>query len=163
METMILYLQKKCNTWYRLAAIKKKQKKIISWFFLKIFIRIVHRFYSTFVSFIYGAYLPYQARIGNNIFFGHSLFGIFISQGAKIGDDCIILHQVTIGSNQPKSIDAPIIGKSVYIGCGCNIIGKTKIGDFSKIGAGTTIVDSNIVASSTVVGQKYRIFRGSSK
>lgn len=157
MERIIIYLQNKCNRWFRLSNILKKRNAIIRWTFLKILIRVVYPFYSFFVSIIFGAYFPYQARIGKNIFWAHSLYGIFISQNSKIGDNCIILHHVTIGSNPPKDTKGPIIKDNVFIGCNSNIIGKSIIGRNSMIGAGTTIVNSLIPNNATVVGEKCKV------
>ena len=44
----------------------------------------------------------------------HGLSGIYISKGAKIGNNCVIFHQVTIGSNtleDSKNAGAPVIRK----------------------------------------------------
>ncbi len=74
--------------------------------------------------------------------FPHSLFGIFISNNAKIGKNCVIFHQVTIGSNtlnNSKNFGSPTIGDNVYIGAGAKIIGNVKIGNNCRIGANTTV------------------------
>ena len=80
----------------------------------------------------YNCYIPLKAEIGENIIFPHGLNGIFISNGAIIGKNCVIFHQVTIGSNtleDSKNFGAPVIGDNCYIGCGAKIIGKVKIGN----------------------------------
>lgn len=46
----------------------------------------------------YGAGIPILSTI-NSFRTPHGFYGIFISQDAKIGENCIIYHQVTIGSN----------------------------------------------------------------
>lgn len=74
-----------------------------------------------------------------------------------IGDNCTILQHTTIGSNQPISEDAPIIGDNVFIGVGCHVIGKCNIGNNTVIGAGVTIANKDIPENSVVVGQKFRI------
>ena len=48
------------------------------------------------------SFIPISAQIGDNIVFPHGLAGIFISQKAIIGDNCVIFHQVTIGSDNLK-------------------------------------------------------------
>ena len=42
-------------------------------------------------------FLPYRVEIGDNITFPHGLNGVFISNGARIGNNCTIFQQVTIG------------------------------------------------------------------
>lgn len=105
------------------------------------------------------SFIPISAQIGDNIVFPHGLAGIFISQKALIGDNCVIFHQVTIGSNNLKDSNgygAPIIGNNVYIGAGAKIIGNVKIGDNVRIGANAVIVN-DIPANATVVLDNPRI------
>lgn len=105
------------------------------------------------------AFLPLSANIGENTYFPHGISGIFISQGAVIGDNCTIFHQVTIGSNNLKDsakYGAPVIGNNVYIGAGAKIIGCIKVGDNVRIGANATIV-FDVPDNSTVVAEKARV------
>jgi len=84
--------------------------------------------------------------------FPHGLNGIFISRDAVIGKDCVIFHQVTIGSNNlidSKRKGAPVIGDAVYIGAGAKIIGKVCIGNNVRIGANCVVF--NDVPDNTVV------------
>jgi serine O-acetyltransferase len=119
--------------------------------------RIFYKYYSSLLSIFFGAYIPYTSKLGLNIKFNHSFHGVFISENAVIGDGCTILQHVTIGSNQPLSGMAPIIGNNVFIGVGCNIIGAVNIGDNCIVGAGVTIANGIIPNGSIVVGAKYRI------
>lgn len=107
----------------------------------------------------YNSYIPLKSRLGENIFFPHGLCGIFISQGAKIGDNCTIFQQVTIGSNtlsDSKGCGSPIIGRNVYIGAGAKIIGNVKIGDNVRIGANAVVVE-DVPDNATVVMQSQRV------
>lgn len=57
--------------------------------------------------------IPVSENI-NKFIAPHGLSGIYISKGAKIGENCVIFHQVTIGSNtlkDSKGVGAPIIRK----------------------------------------------------
>ena len=97
--------------------------------------------------------------ISDNIVFPHGIYGIFISQGAQIGDNCTIFHQVTIGSNtlpDSKYFGSPKIGKNVYIGAGAKIIGNVTIGDNVRIGA-NAVVTKDIPDNATVVQASPRI------
>ena len=107
------------------------------------------------------SYIPDTLRIGKNVCFPHGIMGVFISQGALIGDNVTIFHQVTIGSNtlkDSKNFGAPIIGNNVYIGAGAKIIGKVIVGDNVRIGA-NAVVTTDIPANATVVSEKPRIIK----
>ena len=107
----------------------------------------------------YNCFIPITEGINDSIVFPHELYGIFISQGAKIGKNCVIFHQVTIGSNtleDSKGKGAPTIGNNVYIGAGAKIIGNVKIGDNCRIGANCVVVN-DIPSNTTVVLGKNRL------
>ena len=81
--------------------------------------------------------------------------------GAKIGRNCVIFHQVTIGSNtlsDSKKCGAPIIGDNVYIGCGAKIIGSVRIGNNVRIGA-NCVVTNDVPDNCTVVLNKPRVIQ----
>ena len=95
-------------------------------------------------------------------YFPHGIKTIFISGGARIGRNCIIFQQVTIGSNtvpDSKGLGAPQIGDNCYIGAGAKIIGKVNIGNNVRIGANavvyTDVPDNSVVLS----GQQRTIVR----
>lgn len=77
-------------------------------------------------------------------------FGITINSYCRIGKNCMILPNVTIGYSKGG---VPTIGNNVYIGAGAVVIGDVKIGNNVKIGAGAVVVD-NVPDNSTVVGHK---------
>lgn len=101
---------------------------------------------------LYGAYIGFDVRIKSKITFPHDLFGVFISERAVIGENCVIFQQVTIGSNtlpDSQRPGAPVIGDNVYIGAGVKIIGGVKVGNNVRIGANAVIftdVPDNCVA-----------------
>ena len=87
------------------------------------------------------------------------MYGIFISNKAKIGRDCVIFQQVTIGSNtleDSKHKGYPVIGNNVYIGAGAKIIGNVHIGNNCRIGANAVVVD-DVPDNSVVVLERPRI------
>ena len=103
-----------------------------------------------------GAFIPLNCTFGKNCIFPHGVFGVFVSNGAVIGDSCVIFHQVTIGSNtlvDSKGKGCPKIGNNVYIGTGAKIIGNVKVGNNVRIGA-NCVVTTDIPDNSTVVMTK---------
>lgn len=83
----------------------------------------------------------------------HGLNGIVVSHNARIGKNCTIFHQVTIGEGRGG---APTIGDNVLIGAGAKLIGGIRIGSNVKIGAGCTVA-VDIPDGATVVCETPRI------
>lgn len=83
----------------------------------------------------------------------HGLHGIFISRYAKIGKNCWIYQNVTIGEVDRA---APEIGNGCLIGAGAIIVGGVKIGERVKIGAGA-VVCADVPDNCTVVAQPPRV------
>lgn len=97
-----------------------------------------------------GCELPFEA-IGGGLRIPH-LNGIIISPVAKVGEDCVIFHQVTLGVNGRKSLDqGPILGDRVSVGAGAKIIGPVTVGDDVTIGA-NAVVTKDVPSGMTVVG-----------
>ena len=57
---------------------------------------------------------------------------------AKIGPNCLIFQQVTIGSKNGSK--PPIIGGHVDIGAGAKVLGEIIIGNHAKIGANAVVL-----------------------
>ncbi len=83
----------------------------------------------------------------------HGFSGIYISANARVGEGCVLFHQVTIGSNtlgDSRGAGAPTLGKNVYVGAGAKIIGNVTVGDNARIGA-NCVVTHDVPANATVV------------
>jgi serine O-acetyltransferase len=94
------------------------------------------------------------ASIGSGLRIDHPV-GIVIGAGARIGNDCILLQNVTIGT---RYVDAakynnqfPTIGNGVTIGAGAVILGDVTLGDGCTIGANSLIL-ADVASESTVFG-----------
>jgi serine O-acetyltransferase len=75
--------------------------------------------------------------------------------GCDIGENCLIFHEVTIGTNAGTA-EAPKIGNNVDIDVGARVLGKVEIGDSVKIGA-NCVVTSNVTDGTVVVTAAPRI------
>ena len=109
----------------------------------------------------YNAFIPLAVHFEDKPMFPHGINGVFISSGAKIGRDCTVFHQVTIGSNtlqDSSGLGAPTIGNSVYIGCGAKIIGNVTVGDNVRIGA-NCVITKDIPSNCTVVLSQPRVIQ----
>ena len=97
-----------------------------------------------------------KTEIGKGLHIPHPL-GIVINGKAKIGNNCTIMQQVTIG-NKLNDDNIPIIGNNVFIGAGAKIIGNIKIEDNVIIGA-NSVVTKSISKNCIVAGIPARIIR----
>jgi serine O-acetyltransferase len=93
-------------------------------------------------------------EIGPGLFIQHG-FSTIIS-AKKIGKDCWINQQVTIGYS--NATDCPTLGDNVSVNAGAKIIGNVFIGNNSKIGANAVVV-KNVPENCTVVGVPAYIVR----
>lgn len=96
---------------------------------------------------------PKQVFIGWGLKIPHAFVGVIITSGARIGKNCTLLHNVTLGSIYSNGMykNKIIIGDNVYIGAASIILGNTHIGDNCKVGAGTKIIEQIIQENCTVV------------
>lgn len=91
------------------------------------------------------------AKIGKNLFIDHG-YGVVIGETAKIKDNVIIFHGVTLGgTGKEKGKRHPTIGNNVFIGSGAKILGNITIEDNVKVGANAVVLKS-IKKETTVVG-----------
>jgi len=107
-------------------------------------------------SFKYKFQIPANTDIGERFYIGH--YGtIVINPKAKIGRNCNIAHNVTIGqTNRGKLKGYPSIGECVWIGTGSVIVGCIKIGSNVLI-AHNSFVNIDIPDFSLVLGNPCRI------
>ena len=84
--------------------------------------------------------------------------GIVIHPDTKIGPNCMIFQNVTLGSNRKPGV--PSIGGHVDIGPGAKILGPIKIGDHAVIGANAVVL-SDVPAGAVVGGIPARILKES--
>lgn len=90
-------------------------------------------------------------QIPDGLVFPHP-YGIIIHSKALIGQNTIIMQQVTIGGkNWNDPVGVPKIGNNCYIGAGAKILGDLQIGNNVTIGA-NAVVTKDIPDGSAVVG-----------
>jgi serine O-acetyltransferase len=101
-----------------------------------------------FWSVVTGAEIPLNCNIGGGLLINHPN-GIVIHPEARIGVNCLILQQVTVGTRDKTGV--PDIGGHVDIGAGAKILGPVRIGDHAKIGANAVVV-SDVPSGAVAVG-----------
>ena len=104
---------------------------------------LAHRFWSA----VAGTDIPINTEIGGGLAMPHPN-GIVIHADAKIGPNCLIFQQVTLGGNEHG---APILIGHVDVGAGAKILGKVTIGAHAKIGANSVVL-TDVPEGATAVG-----------
>lgn len=91
------------------------------------------------------------AIIGKGLFIDHG-HGVVIGETTIIGDNVTLYQGVTLGgTGKEKGKRHPTIGDNVMISAGAKVLGSFKVGENSKIGAGSVVV-KEVPPNSTVVG-----------
>ncbi len=89
--------------------------------------------------------------MGKGIMLDHGT-GLVIGETAVIGDNVSMLQNVTLGGTGKSDEDRhPKIGNGVLIGAGAKVLGNIKVGDCSRIGAGSVVL-KEVPPRSTVAG-----------
>ena len=100
------------------------------------------------------------AKIGRRLVIDHGM-GVVIGETAEVGDDCLIYHGVTLGgTGKDHGKRHPPIGNNVLIGTGAKVLGPFKVGDNSRIAAGSVVL-TEIPPNCTAVGVPAKIVRRS--
>jgi len=119
---------------------------------------IIARMLRSWNLMITGADISPGAEIGPGLLIQHPS-GIVIGQGVKIGANCTVLHQVTLGEKYANSSGDhlyPTIGDSCVLGAGSKLLGSVVLGANVTIGANSLVL-SNVPANSTAVGIPARV------
>ena len=91
------------------------------------------------------------ARMGRGIMIDHAT-SVVIGETATVGNDVSLLHGVTLGGTGAKGIDRhPKIGNGVLIGAGASVLGNIRIGDETRVAAGSVVL-KDVPEHCTVAG-----------
>ena len=108
------------------------------------------------VSEVFGVDIHPAARIGQGIMIDHA-HSIVIGETAVVGDNVSMLHSVTLGGTGKEDDDRhPKIGDGVLIGAGAKVLGNIRVGNCSRIAAGSVVL-ADVPAKTTVAGVPARI------
>ena len=81
------------------------------------------------------------AQIGKGFFIDHGN-GVIIGETTIIGDNVTLYQGVTLGgTGKEQGKRHPTIGNNVMISAGAKVLGSFTIGDNSKIGAGSVVLE----------------------
>jgi serine O-acetyltransferase len=119
-----------------LASVRAYQRYSLSQSFLAVFLKQMAKLRHRFWSIVTSADIPLHCEIGGGILMPHPN-GIVIHPDAKLGPNCLVFQQVTIGM---RNGGVPVVKGHVDIGAGAKLLGKITIGNHSKIGANAVVL-----------------------
>jgi serine O-acetyltransferase len=90
--------------------------------------------------------------IGPGLFIQHGFATIVAAR--RLGADCWINQQVTIGFDRPES--RPTLGDNVAVYAGAKVLGEVHLGDGSRVGANAVVL-TDVPPGHTAVGNPARI------
>lgn len=114
------------------------------------------RFLSHVSRFFTGIEIHPAAKLGPGLFIDHGM-GVVIGETSEVGRNVTIYQGVSLaGTSLKREKRHPTLGDNVVVGAGAKIIGGFKIGDNSRIGAGSVVV-REVPPNSVVVGVPGRV------
>lgn len=117
------------------------------------------RLISQIVRFLTGIEIHPGAKIGKGLFIDHGI-GVVIGETAQIGKNCVLFHNVSLGgTGHHKRKRHPTIGDNVLIGTAATLLGPITVGDNSKIGAETVVINRDVPENATVVGAPGKVVK----
>lgn len=119
-------------------------------------IKLIARLLSYLVRWLTGIEIHPAAKIGRRFFIDHGM-GVVIGETSEIGDNVFMYHGATLGGlSMKKGKRHPTIRDNVVIGAGAQVLGPVTVGNNSKIGSGSVVVQS-VPEYSTVIGVPGRV------
>ncbi len=121
-------------------------------------LRFIPRFISAVGQFLTTVDIHPAATIGNRVFIDHGV-GVVIGETTIIEDDVLIYQQVTLGGvSLSEGKRHPTVKKNSVIGAGAKVLGNITIGEHSRIGANSVVLQ-DVPPHSTAVGIPARVVR----
>ena len=151
LEVLLLYQGIHALIWHRFAHWFYKHKM----FFIARLISQIARFF-TLIEIHPGA------KIGRGLFIDHGS-GVIIGETTVIGDNVTLYQGVTLGgTGKEQGKRHPTLEDNVMVSAGAKILGSFTIGENSKIGAGSVVLEE-VPPNCTVVGVPGRIVKMDNK
>lgn len=99
---------------------------------------------SRLIRHLYGAEIHWDAQIAPGISIVHGN-GLVIGHGGRVGERCILFHNVTLGEGidpKTRAVGTPTLEHDVHVGPGATILGPITVGHGTKIMAGAVLAES---------------------
>jgi serine O-acetyltransferase len=113
--------------------------------------RLAARVLSQIARFCTGIEIHPGAEIGRRVFIDHGA-GVVIGETAIVGDNVTLYQGVTLGgTGHERGKRHPTLRDGVFVGSSAQILGNICIGENSRVGAGSVVLQ-DVPPNSTVVG-----------
>ena len=109
------------------------------------------------IRIFFGCVVSYKTEIGEGTILAYGGVGIVIHERCKIGKNCVIAQNVTLGGTSHK-YNVPVLGDNVYVGAGAVILGEVTVGNNVVIGA-NSVVTKDIPDNCVVAGVPAKIIK----
>ena len=117
----------------------------------KVKLRLPARILSQIGRFYTGVDIHPGALLGRRLFIDHAM-GVVIGETAIVGSDVTLYQGVTLGgTGKGHGKRHPTICDGVFIGNNANVLGNITVGQNSRVGAGSVVLN-DVPPNSTVVG-----------
>ncbi len=114
-------------------------------------LRLPARILSQVARFYTGVDIHPGALLGRRLFIDHAM-GVVIGETAIVGSDVTLYQGVTLGgTGKGHGKRHPTICDGVFIGNNANVLGNITVGQNSRVGAGSVVLN-DVPPNSTVVG-----------
>ena len=114
-------------------------------------LRLPARILSQVGRFVTGVDIHPGALLGRRLFIDHAT-GVVIGETAIVGSDVTLYQGVTLGgTGKGHGKRHPTICDGVFIGNNANVLGNISVGQNSRVGAGSVVLN-DVPPNSTVVG-----------
>jgi len=128
----------------------------VAHFFSRRGLVLLPRLFSHLSRFLTGIEIHPGARIGESFFVDHGM-GVVIGETTEIGSNVTLYQGVTLGGTGKETGKRhPTIGNNVVVGAGAKVLGPIEVGENSRIGAGSVVLQT-VPANATVVGIPGRV------
>ena len=112
---------------------------------------LLARLISQWARWMTGIEIHPGAQIGKRLFIDHGM-GVVFGETSVVGDDVTIYQGVTLGgTGKEKGKRHPTILNGVVIGTGAQVLGNITVGENSRVGAASVVID-DVPDNSTIVG-----------
>lgn len=119
---------------------------------------LLAKIHAQFWRFLTGIEIHPGAKIATGVFIDHGM-GVVIGQTAKIEEDVVLFHGVTLGgTGKDTGKRHPTVKKGAMIHANAQILGPVTIGKRAKIGAAAVVL-TDIPDDATAVGIPAKVVR----